>query len=254
MVERFHGMEKATGSNPVWSTLVIRVQKYLSEQGILSRREAEVYIRAKKILINGKVALIGAKIDPAKDKVEIVGGTGNQSADKKTVIINKPRDIVSSRIKSEGKTIYDLFPQYEHLHIIGRLDKESEGLLLLTNDGILAKKITGADHEVEKEYHVYVRENVQDTQLRAMTQGLRLRDGMTLPAKTRRLSRREFSLVLKEGRNHQIRRMADRVHLTIVRLIRTRIGTIVLGKMKEGIARELSSKEVESLISPSEDV
>ncbi|MEK7582097.1 MAG: pseudouridine synthase [Patescibacteria group bacterium] len=226
---------------------MMRVQKYLSEQGLLSRREAEAYIRAGKILINDKIALIGAKIDPAKDNVKIVGGADNQFAGKKTVIINKPRGIVSSRVKSEGKTVYDLFPQYENLHITGRLDKESEGILLLTNDGVLAKKITGAEHEIEKEYRVSVRENVQDSQLRAMGEGLRLRDGMTLPAKTRRISRREFFLVLKEGRNHQIRRMADKVRLTIVRLVRTRIGTIILGKIKEGTARELNQKEVLSL-------
>ena len=228
------------------STLVIRVQKYLSEQGILSRREAEKYIRAGKILINGKVALIGAKIDPSKDKVKVID-EGNQSLSKETIIINKPRGIVSSRIKSEGKTIYDLFPEYGYLHITGRLDKESEGLLLLTNDGILAKKITGDKHEVEKEYHVSVRENVQDTQLRAMERGLRLRDGITLPSRAKRLGRREFSLTLKEGRNHQIRRMTDKVRLTITNLVRTRIGTINLGNLRGGKARKLSEKEVESL-------
>ena len=225
---------------------MIRIQKHLSEQGILSRREAEKYIRAGKILINGKVALIGAKIDPTKDRVEVVG-INKGSSSKETIIINKPRGIISSRIKSEGKTVYDLFPEYGHLHITGRLDKESEGLLLLTNDGILAKKITDDKHEVEKEYYVSVREDVQDTQLRAMAQGLRLRDGITLPAKAKRLSRREFSLALKEGRNHQIRRMTDKIRLTITKLVRTRIGTINLGNLKEGKARKLTEKEVESL-------
>ena len=224
----------------------MRIQKYLSEQGIMSRREAEAYIRAGKILVNGKVALIGEKIDPEKDKIKIVGEE-NKAIAKETIIINKPRGIVSSRIKSEGKTIYDLFPQYGHLHITGRLDKESEGLILLTNDGVLAKKITGDKHEIEKEYNVSVREDVQDTQLRAMAQGLRLRDGKTLPAKTSRLGRREFSIVLKEGRNHQIRRMTDKVRLTITNLKRVRIGGITLGSLKEGGVRKLNQKEIESL-------
>ncbi|MEK7662019.1 MAG: pseudouridine synthase [Patescibacteria group bacterium] len=220
----------------------MRVQKYLSEQGILSRRKAEEYIRAGKILINGEVAKIGAKIDPAKDKVEVAGGTDNFE----TVAINKPRGIVSSKITKEGKTVFELFPRFNHLHITGRLDKESEGLMILTNDGVLAKKITGKEHSIEKEYRVSVREDVQDTQLRAMAAGLRLRDGITLPAKTRRLGRHEFSLTLKEGRNHQIRRMADKIHLTVTRLIRVRIGTINLAGLKEGNARVLSKKEVDS--------
>jgi len=221
----------------------MRVQKYLSEQGILSRRKAEEYIRAGKILINGKPAEIGAQIDPALDKVEIAGGEENFEA----ILINKPREIVSSRIKKEGKTIFELFPQFSHLNVAGRLDKESEGLLVLTNDGVLAKKLTGAEHSVEKEYRVSVRENVSPGALKRLERGVRLSDGMTLPAKVKKTGTREFSIILKEGRKHQIRRMADAINLTVTRLVRTRIGNLVIGNMKAGASRGLSPKEIESL-------
>lgn len=220
----------------------MRVQKYLSEQGILSRRKAEEYIRAGKILINGKRAEIGAHVDPARDKVEITDMERG-----KAVLLHKPRGIVSSRSSKEGKTVYELYPAYQKFHIAGRLDKESEGLLVLTDDGILAKKLTGGDHSVEKEYRVTVRETVRPNHLAAMEKGIELKDGMTLPAKAVKLGLHEFSLVLKEGRNHQIRRMADVLHLTVARLVRVRIGTMRIGNLKEGESRELSEKEIESL-------
>jgi len=221
----------------------MRLQKYLSEQGILSRRKTEEFIRAGKILINGKPAKIGAKIDPRTDKIEIVGGEKNFE----TVLINKPRDIVSSKIKKEGKTVFELFPEFGHLHIAGRLDKESEGLLVLTNDGVLAKKLTGAGHTIEKEYKVSVRENVIPGALKRLEHGVRLSDGMTLPVEVKKTGTHEFSIILKEGRNHQIRRMADVINLTVTRLVRTRIGNITIGSLKTGASRELSSKETESL-------
>lgn len=224
----------------------MRIQKYFSQEGILSRRETEKYIRAGKISVNGEIIKdLGRQIDPTTDRVEIIGvkkmgGLG----EKETVIINKPRGIVSSRIKSEGKTIYDLFPQYKHLHIAGRLDKDSEGLVLLTNDGVLAKKLTSEAHIIEKEYRVFVRETVRPNMLSIMSRGMRLDDGMTLPAKTKRIGAHEFTIILKEGRNHQIRRMASAVHLTVGRLVRVRIGTLTLGTLKSGEARAVSGEEV----------
>ncbi|MBX4215483.1 rRNA pseudouridine synthase [Candidatus Parcubacteria bacterium] len=222
---------------------MMRVQKYLSEQGILSRRKAEEYIRAGKIMVNGKKAVIGQSIDPANDKVEVAGASPSFEA----MLLYKPRGIVSSRSSKEGKTVFDLFPQWKHLHIAGRLDKESEGLLLLTNDGILAKKLTGEDHLVEKEYKVTVRETVRPNHLLQMESGIKLEDGMTLPAKGKRLGGREFSLTLREGRNHQIRRMCDVLRLTVTRLVRTRIGPIGAKGMKEGASRPLTKEEIGAL-------
>jgi pseudouridine synthase len=229
----------------------MRIQKYLSEQGILSRREAEQYMLAGKVLLNGAVVKdLGRQMDPEKDRVKVLPITDSKKetiAKKKTVVIYKPRGIVSSRIKTEGKTIYELFPQYSQLHIAGRLDKESEGLLLLTNDGVLAKKLTGEDHQIEKEYRVTIQELVSENPLRKMATGIRLKDGMTLPAKTFQIDDHEYGIVLREGRNHQIRRMADGVRLTVTRLVRVRIGTIHLGNLAVGKDRELSEQEVAAL-------
>ena len=225
----------------------MRIQKYFSEQGILSRRETEESILAGKVSVNGEIVTdLGRQIDPLKDIVKVVADKKGYASDKQTILINKPRGIVSSRIKGEGKTIYELFPEYEHLHITGRLDKESEGLLLLTNDGVLAKKITGEKHEVEKEYYVKVREVVTESALARLAKGVKLEDGMTLPALVKRRGAHEFSIVLTEGRNHQIRRMADVVHYTVTQLTRVRIGTLSLQGLNEGAARALTQKEVAS--------
>lgn len=224
----------------------LRVHKYLSEQGILSRRKAEEYIRAGKVLINGKKAEIGAQIDPAIDKVE-VAGVASPTEGFESVLIFKPRGVASSRSKLDGKTIYDTFPQYKHLHTAGRLDKESEGLLILTNDGILAKALTSDTHVIEKEYEVEVQENVRGPELAVMAGGVQLKDGMTLPARVDKMGPHRYSIVLREGRNHQIRRMADKVHLTVKRLIRKRIGNIGVGGLRAGTARPLTPKEIEAL-------
>ena len=222
---------------------MMRVQKYLSEQGILSRRTAETYIRAGKILINGKKAEIGQQIDPKKDTVEVVGQT---EASFTTVLVNKPRGVASSRSAQDGKTVYDLFPQFGKLHIAGRLDKESEGLLILTDDGILAKHLTSDQHIIEKEYEVHVQEKIRGPELAQMERGLKLKDGMTLPAKADKIGPNRYTIVLREGRNHQIRRMADAVQLTVTRLTRKRIGGVKTGRLHTGEFRELTPAEIKS--------
>ncbi len=213
----------------------MRIQKYLSQKGIMSRREAEEYIRQGKILLNGNlVKEMGVQIDPEKDKIEVL----RRPEDKKiTVAVYKPRGIVCSKNPAEGKSVFDIFPQFAHLNTVGRLDKESEGLLLLSNDGVVTAKITSQDHLVEKEYEVTTREPVMPNHLKKMEAGIILDGKKTLPAKAERLTRNSFSLILREGRNHQIRRMADLVHLTIERLVRVRIGNITLSGLTPGKSR-----------------
>lgn len=224
----------------------MRIQKYLSQQGILSRREAEKAIREGKIKLNGKIVReMGVQIDPAKDKVEVVGL--EKGEEKITVAVYKPRGVVSSVNPAEGRTIHEAFPQFKHLNAVGRLDKESEGLLLLSNDGLVTKAVTGEAHEIEKEYEVTVREDVIPAQLKRMEEGIMLDGEKTLPAKAKKLDKHLFSLILTEGRTHQIRRMADAVHLTIERLVRVRIGTITLKGLTVGGSRALSAKEVAAL-------
>lgn len=225
----------------------MRIQKYLSGRGILSRRETERYILAGKIMVNGAIVKdLGRQIDPEKDKVAIQGGESGTKK-KETIVINKPRGIVSSRIQREGKTLYELFPEFKHLHLAGRLDKESEGLCILTSDGVLARLLTGKEHHVEKEYEVTVQERVMPLALSRMAQGIRLSEGVTLPARTYRIGQRGFGIVLREGRNHQIRRMADAVGLTVVKLRRIRIGPIELKHLNSGGSRKITEHERVSL-------
>src|SRR3989344_305091 len=128
----------------------MRIQKYLSQEGILSRRETESFIKRGLIICNGKVVRdLGRQIDPAKDKIEILRDVHGTQQEKITVAVNKPRGIVSGKNKAEGQTIFDLLPKFKDLNTVGRLDKESEGLLLLSNDGIITKRITGSDHTIE---------------------------------------------------------------------------------------------------------
>ncbi|KKR88820.1 MAG: pseudouridine synthase [Candidatus Wolfebacteria bacterium GW2011_GWA1_44_24] len=227
----------------------IRIQKYLSDQGVCSRREAEDFIRRGLVVVNGKVVKeMGVKINPGTDKVEVVIKSAGKENKKESVIIYKPRGIVSSRIPSEGKTIYDLFPQFSKLNIVGRLDKESEGLLLLSNDGVIARAATGDDHIMEKEYEVAVREKINASQIiRSFEKGIELEDGKTLPAAVKVLNSHTFRVVLKEGRKHQIRRMCEYIHLTVVKLKRVRMGDVLLGNLGVGGHRFLTNQEVQKL-------
>ncbi|MBI5401495.1 rRNA pseudouridine synthase [Candidatus Wolfebacteria bacterium] len=226
----------------------MRIQKYLSEQKILSRREAEDYIRKGLITLNGKVVReMGVQIDPKKDKIAILGRGLKESAGKMTVAVNKPRGVVCSKIESEGVTIFQIFPKFKNLNVVGRLDKDSEGLLLLSNDGVITAAITGKDHLIEKEYEVSVREEINNSKAKRMEQGIKLEDGMTLPARVKILSPHKFLIVLKEGRKHQIRRMCAAVFLTVTGLKRLRIGNIYLGDLKSGSGRILEKGEVDKL-------
>ncbi len=228
----------------------------------MSRREAEDYIRKGLIKLNGKVInKMGVSIDPSKDRVEIIGlpahGRGlpaKSSSQKITVAVYKPRGVVCSKNRAEGKIIFDIFPQFAHLNVVGRLDKESEGLLLLSNDGVITAIITGDDHLVEKEYKVTVRENISPWHIKAMEEGIMI-DGpasgragkKTLPAKVKCLGVHSFLLLIREGRHHQIRKMTNALRLTVERLLRLRIGPIALLDISSGESRLLDKKEIISL-------
>lgn len=140
-----------------------------------------------------------------------------------------------------------MFPQFKHLNTVGRLDKESEGLIILSNDGLITKAITGKHHPIEKEYRVEVREDILPWMMKKMSEGIQLHDGWTLPAKAIRINKHTFHIILREGRKHQIRRMANECKLTIKSLKRVRIHTLKIGKMIPGNFRKLSKKEIEDL-------
>lgn len=226
----------------------MRIQKYLSQQKILSRRETEDYIREGLIVCNGQIVRdLGRQIDPEKDKIEILAPTKNKINKKITIAVNKPRGIVCSKNKSEGKTIFELFPEFENLNAVGRLDKESEGLILLSNDGVITSVITGSDHKIGKEYEVAVQEDLNKIKMNILEKGVMIDGKITLPAKIKIMGDHVFNIILKEGRKHQIRRMADVVKLTILKLKRIRIGNISLKDIKVGSYRMLSATEINKL-------
>ncbi len=226
----------------------LRIQKYLSDQNICSRREAEELIRRGLVSVNGVVVTeMGVKIDPDKDDVRILPKAKTELQKKTTVVLYKPRGIASSRIQSEGTTVYDLLPQFKNLDIVGRLDKASEGLLMLSDDGVIARAVTGEHHGIEKEYIVRVREETNAGRLKSLENGITLHDGPTLPVQTTFVDKHTFRIILREGRKHQIRRMCEYLHLTVTGLTRVRIGPISLSTMKSGTFRVLTKAEVAKL-------
>jgi pseudouridine synthase len=218
----------------------MRIQKYLSQQRILSRREAEAYIKKGLIKLNGKiVSEMGVQIDPVKDKIEVLKPKGGTS--KRTLVFYKPRGMTTEEI-------VHFKPEFADLNPVGRLDKESEGLILLSNDGVVTAAVTSDKHLVEKEYQVNVQENIPSGKIRKMEEGVRLEDGMTMPAQAELVSPHVFRLTIKEGRKHQIRRMADALHLTVTQLKRIRIGPVTMRGMKATEFRSISPAERRKLI------
>lgn len=222
------------------------VQKYLVQKSICSRREAENLLRNKLIYVNGKPAIPGVPLLPT-DIVTIDEQAAQELKKKITVAIYKPRGIMCSRSENEGTNVFDIFPQWQALNAVGRLDKESEGLLLLSNDGLVTKAVTGDTHATEKEYEVTTVEEVFAGKLKRMESPMMLSDELTLPAKVTVINKHTFRIILHEGKNRQIRRMCGQLNLTITSLKRIRIRNIHLGLLQPGEGRELTSPEVQTL-------
>ncbi|MCD5389790.1 MAG: pseudouridine synthase [Candidatus Pacebacteria bacterium] len=227
--------------------MLIRIEKYLSEQGIMSRREAKKYLLEGLIEINNKKPQPGDKINPEKDKITYAKSIQKNLSEKITVAVYKPRGILSSKDTDKGKNIFQSFPQFKDLNTVGRLDKESEGLILLSNDGMITKAVTGKDHNIEKEYVVTVRENYLPWMAKKMSQGMKLQDGWTLPARASRVDEHTFKIILKEGRKHQIRRMANECKLTVTSLKRIRVHTIKIDGMLPGNFKKLTVDEISDI-------
>ncbi|MCA9352589.1 rRNA pseudouridine synthase [Patescibacteria group bacterium] len=225
----------------------IRIEKYLSEQGIMSRREAKRFLASGDILVNGSIAQPGDKIDPTHDTMTYSNAVNEGLEEKITVLVYKPRGYISSKDTDGHKTIFDVFPQFAHLNTVGRLDKESEGLILLSNDGMVTKAVTGKEHLLEKEYVVEVRERITPSMMKKMSEGIKLEDGWTLPAQASRVSTHTFRIVIKEGRKHQVRRMANACNLTVVSLKRVRIHNLIAPKMLPGNFKYVSKEQLHEL-------
>ena len=233
-----------------------RIQKVLADQGICSRREAERLIAAGKVKVNGHPVTLSDKMDPDYDKVMIDGQTQRivRKRQYTYIMLHKPRGYLTTRSDDRGrKTVMDLVSDVPAmLRPVGRLDKDSEGLLLLTNDGEFANLLTHPSHGVTKLYRVTVHPHATEEQLIALTDGVVLDDGTkTQPVVIRVVAdepeRTVMEMTLSEGKNRQIRRMCEAVGLDVARLRRTAVGPVKLGMLAPGQFRELDKQEVRAL-------
>lgn len=226
---------------------MIRINKYLADKGIASRRKADELILKGLVKLNGKVVSeLGTKVDPEVDKIELDNKL-LKSEQKKLVYIklNKPYGYECSKKPPQGvNSVYELMPESFNVFTIGRLDKDSEGLLLLTNDGRLAYKLTHPKFEKEKEYEVTVDKNITDSHLRMLAEGVKILGRKTAKAKVERVSQRKFLITITEGMNRQIRRMCRKIGYRVHKLKRIRVGEISLGSLDSGNFLNLSNQEV----------
>ena len=231
----------------------VRLQKHLSECGIASRRKAEELIAAGKVKINGHIAEIGSKVDPKRDKVTVRGRAVVPVNEKVYIMLNKPRGFVTTMSDELGrKTVSDLVSDAgNRIFPVGRLDRDSEGLLIMTNDGDFANKLTHPSSHVNKTYRVTVKGAAEEEQLLKMKEGILLDGRKTLPCDCfvaeRKPDRTVLIFVLNEGRNRQIRRMCEAVGLEVLRLKRTEIAGVKLGMLPQGKWRPLNEREMRRL-------
>lgn len=226
----------------------VRLNKYLSEAGVCSRREADRLIEAGKVLVDGKPAVPGTRVT---EKQEILLDGKPVSREKQMVLlaVNKPAGVVCTTDKRWGdKTVEELLNYPKRVFYVGRLDKDSEGLLLMTNNGDILNKIMKAGNYHEKEYEVTVDKPVTPEFIRAMSSGgIPILDTFARPCRVEKTGRNSFRIILTQGLNRQIRRMCEYLGFRVVKLLRVRIMNICLGKLKPGEYRELTDKELETL-------
>jgi pseudouridine synthase len=228
---------------------VERLHKVLARAGVASRRKCEELIAAGRVKVNGEVvSTLGSKVDPARDSIEVDGKPIILSRKHTYLMLHKPVGYVCTVQDPQGRpTIMDLIPLKERLYPVGRLDKDSEGLLLLTDDGELTHRLTHPSHEHEKEYHVLVEGQPSVSALQRLREGVVLNDGFTWPADVTVLKQNAegtwLRFVIHEGRKRQLRRMCQAIGHPVRRLIRVRIGPLHLGGLPPGQYRPLTEEE-----------
>lgn len=229
-----------------------RLQKLISACGVTSRRKAEELILQGRVRLNGNTAALGDTADLSEDVIEIDGVRLKKPDERLTLLLNKPRGYVTTAADEKGrKTVLDLLPEgTPRLYPVGRLDLFSEGLLLLTNDGELAQRLTHPSGEIEKEYHLWV-SHWKPGADELLRRPIELDGRKILPPKVRLLSVKGetamLSVTIREGRNRQVRRMCEQAELTVTRLKRIREGSICLGDLPTGQTRPLTAEELSSL-------
>ena len=237
---------------------LVRLQKYMADNGIASRRKSEEMIANGMVKVNGRVATIGDKVNPQRDKVTVKGRkiSTNSKAKRYYIMINKPRGYVTTMSDElDRKCVAELVKDIPaRVYPVGRLDRDSEGLLLMTNDGEFANKVTHPSKHVYKVYRVTVRPAITEEQLVEMSSGMVIDGRKTAPCEIHVVQRQEgrcvLEIILREGRNRQIRKMCEQVGLEVPRLKRIAIGQVKLGGLKSGAWRELTKEEVHRLQAP----
>ncbi len=228
----------------------IRLQKHLSACGIASRRKAEELIESGKVRVNGRIAALGDKVDPKRDKVTVRGKNVVAVTQKVYIMLHKPRGYVTTLSDEfDRKNVADLVKDVGvKVFPVGRLDRDSEGLLIMTNDGELANQITHPSSHVNKTYRVTVGGAVDNEQIDSLCSGIVIDGRKTLPCDVFVIERRDdrtvLSFIIQEGRNRQIRKMCDAVGLEVLRLKRVEIAGVKLGGLKTGAWRELNEREL----------
>ena len=236
---------------------MIRLQKFLSQAGVASRRASEALILEGRVRVNGRVmSELGVKVDPETDRVE-VDGRRVEVATPAWIALHKPRGYVTTRKDpEERKTVYDLLPKaYHSLFYVGRLDVESEGLVVLTNDGDAAHRLQHPRFEVDRVYHVEVQGKLGDEARRKLLRGVKLEDGYARAQEVRSVAsptpdRDRLIVTLREGRNREVRRLLEAVGHPVTKLRRVRFGPIELGTLKRGEHRMLTEDEIARLAGP----
>jgi 23S rRNA pseudouridine2604 synthase len=227
----------------------VRLNKYLGESGQWSRREADELIAEGRVTVNGKPAKLGVQVESA-DEVKVDGdivGGARKLTRPVYIALNKPVGITCTTERHVEGNIIDFVDHAERIFPIGRLDKDSEGLILLTNDGDIVNEVLRAEHQHEKQYVVAVDRGLDDAFVERMSAGVRLSDAMTKRCKVRKLGPKMFEIILTQGLNRQIRRMCEALGYEVVALKRVRIMQVLLGNLQLGRWRNLTPAEVAGL-------
>jgi pseudouridine synthase len=227
----------------------MRLQKFLSAAGVCSRRKGETFILAGRVTVNGeRITVLGTRVDPETDQVLVDGRPAVLKADHVYIALHKPEGYVTSCDHPGEKIVLDLVDIETRLFPVGRLDKESTGLLLLTDDGRIHHRLSHPSFDHEKEYAVTVAKPLTEGVLQKLARGVTLRGKKTRPARVGRVATTRFTITLQEGRNRQIRRMVAKVGHQVLALQRVRVAHIRLGKLKKGHWRHLSDTERNRLL------
>ncbi|HGJ64552.1 TPA: rRNA pseudouridine synthase [bacterium] len=231
----------------------IRLNKYLANLGVASRRRIESYIDQGKITVNGEIITQqGTKVDPAKDQITVFGKPISKPQAFTYIILNKPKGIIATARDTHNRiTVLDIVKSDVRLYPVGRLDQDSEGLILLTNDGDLTYKLTHPKFHIPKTYQVTILGRVSPYKIELLENGIELEDGVTQPTQVKIITQSEhdtvIEIVLHEGKKRQIRRMCASLHLHILALKRISMGTLQLEDLPKGQHRQLTREEIKKL-------